>query len=83
MTFCAFLTLYGQPSTLVKAKGILENLPQVKRIDCSADLSQIKLISTEPLHENSLIPLLAQSGISGFRLSDHQTFSRNGLPFSL
>ena len=83
MTFCMLLTLFGQTDALEKARGVLENLPQVKRLSCAADLSQIKLVSSEPLDEISLIPLLAQSGISGFRLNDAQKFSRNGSPLSL
>ena len=83
MTYCTLLTLYGQTADLERARGLLENLPEVKRLSCTADLSQMKLISNEPLHENSLIPLLAQSGVSGFRLHDAQRFSRNGSPLSL
>ena len=83
MTFCTLLTLYGPPAALERARGMLENLPQIKCLTCTADLSQMKLISGEPLHENSLIPLLAKSGISGFRLNDAQRFSRNGSPLSL
>ena len=83
MTCCTMLTLYGQPADLERARGLLENLPQVKRLSCTADLSQMKLLSSEPLHENSLIPLLAKSGISGFRLNDAHRFSRNGSPLSL
>ena len=83
MTFCTLLTLYGPTAALERAKGMLENMPHVKCLSCSADLSQMKLISGEPLHENSLIPLLAKSGISGFRLNDAQRFSRNGSPLSL
>lgn len=83
MTFCTTLTLYGPTSALERARGLLENLPEVKRLSCSADLSRMRLISSEFLHENSLIPLLAQSGVSGFRLSETQRFSRNGSPLSL
>lgn len=83
MTFCTVLTLYGPPSALERARGLLENLPQVKRLSCTDDPSQVRLISSDPLHENSLIPLLAQSGVSGFRLSETQRFSRNGSPLSL
>ena len=83
MTFCTILTLYGPTAALERARGMLENLPQVKRLNCTADLSQMKLLSSEPLHENSLIPLLAKSGISGFRLNDAQKSSRNGSPLSL
>ena len=83
MTCCTMLTLYGQPAALERARGLLENLPQVKRLSCTADLSQMKLLSSEPLHENSLIPLLAKSGISGFRLNNAQRLSKNGSPLSL
>ena len=83
MTFCTLLTLFGQTDALERARGILENLPQVKRLSCTADLSHMKLVSSEPLDESSLIPLLAQSSISGFRLNDAQKFSRNGSPLSL
>ena len=83
MTFCTLLTLYGPTAALERAKGMLENMPHVKCLSCSADLSQMKLISSEPIHENSLIPLLAKSGISGFRLNNAQRFSRNGSPLSL
>ena len=83
MTFCTLLTLYGPTAALERAKGMLENMPHVKCLGCSADLSQMKLISSEPIDESSLIPLLAQSGISGFRLNDAQKFSRNGSPLSL
>ncbi|MGN1367334.1 MAG: hypothetical protein ACI4WX_00560 [Aristaeellaceae bacterium] len=83
MTFCTLLTLYGPSDALKRACGLLENLPQVKRLSCTSDLSQMKLLSSEPIDENSLIPLLAQSGISGFRLNDAQKSSRNGSPLSL
>lgn len=83
MTFCTTLTLYGPLSALERARGLLENLPEVKRLSCAADLTQMRLISSELLHENSLIPLLAQSGVSGFRLNETQRFSRNGSPLSL
>ena len=83
MAFCTLLTLYGPAAALERARGLLENLPQVKSLSCTADLSQMKLLSSEPLHEYSLIPLLAKCGISGFRLNDAQRFSRNGSPLSL
>ena len=83
MAFCTLLTLYGPSDAVRRARGLLENLPQVKRLNCTSDLSQMKLLSSEPIDENSLIPLLAQSGISGFRLNDAQKSSRNGSPLSL
>lgn len=83
MTFCTLLSLYGPTAALERARGMLENLPQIKCLNCTADLSQMTLLSSEPLHENSLIPLLAQSGVSGFRLNHAQRFSKNGSPLSL
>lgn len=68
MSFCVFLRLWGQTDALQKAKGLLENLPNVKQLDYTADLSQIRLLSDAPLFENDLIPLLSESGISGFAL---------------
>ncbi|MGN0996945.1 MAG: hypothetical protein ACI4PG_08540 [Candidatus Ventricola sp.] len=62
------LYLYGAPASRELAKLLLENLPQLRRIDASADLSEIKMLTASPIDEISLIPLLAQSGISGFRL---------------
>lgn len=62
------IALYGSASSREQAKLLLENLPQVKRMDVSADMAEVRLILRSPLRENSLIPLLAQSGISGFRL---------------
>ena len=62
------LYLYGAPASRELAKLLLENLPQIRRMDVSADLSEIKLLTASPIDESSLIPLLAQSGISGFRL---------------
>ena len=62
------LYLYGAPAARELAKLLLENLPQLRRIDACADLSEIKMLTASPIDEMSLIPLLAQSGLSGFRL---------------
>ncbi len=70
MTFCLTLLLYGPADALETARGIVENMPQVRRVDCSADGMQMRLLLSERLGENSLIPLLAPSGVSGFRLID-------------
>ena len=65
---CKSIFIYGSPTSCEKAKALLENLPQVKRVDPSSTFAEIRLLLQNPLHEMSLIPLLAQSGISGFRL---------------
>ena len=63
------LALYGPLASREHAKLLLENQPQVRRIDASAGLTQLRLFLTNPLSEDELLPLLASSGISGFRLS--------------
>lgn len=63
------LTLFGPPAAREMAKLLLENQPQIRRIDASSDVGVLRLFLCAQLEENSLIPLLAQSGISGFRLS--------------
>ncbi|MDO5299036.1 MAG: hypothetical protein Q4F18_06370 [Clostridia bacterium] len=68
MNSCRTLLLYGTPASREMAKLLLENQPQVRRVDAAADLSELKLLLTSALTESELIPLLAGSGISGFRL---------------
>mgnify|MGYP000136255339 FL=1 len=68
MTSCKNLVLYGSLAARELAKITLEDQPQVRRIDASADLTQLRLVLSPALTEKELIPLLAKSGISGFRL---------------
>lgn len=68
MPSCRSIILYGPLNARKMAKLTLEDQPQVKRIDASADLSQLRLLLSPPLSESDLIPLLAKSGISGFKL---------------
>ena len=63
----ATLALYGACSARKQAQALLENRPEVKRLDACADASEVRLILSEPLSESELLPLLASSGISGFR----------------
>lgn len=62
------LVLYGTPAARELAKLTLENQPEVRRIDASADLCELRLLLSPSLTESALLALLAQSGISGFRL---------------
>lgn len=62
------LTLYGAPAGLERAQALLENLPQVRRVDAGATAGEIRLRLARPLPEGELIALLAQSGICGFRI---------------
>lgn len=66
------IILYGSPSSQALAKALLENMPEVKR-DSEYDhhLGGLRLILYNPIKETSLIPLLRQSGIHGFRLVDN------------
>ena len=63
------LALYGPLGSREQAKLLLENQPQVKRIDSSTGLTQLRLFLNDPLSEDELIMLLSSCGISGFRLS--------------
>jgi len=67
MTNHKTLILYGEPSARELAKTILENEPAVQSITLSQD-SKLRLLLDSAITEISLIPLLQQSGISGFRL---------------
>lgn len=60
--------LYGAQSATESARILLENQPHIRRVDFASDQRTLRLVSTVPLNEMSLIPLLASSGISGFRL---------------
>lgn len=69
MNLLKTITLYGSASSRECARLLLENLPQVKRMDVSQDMGEIRILLSDPLYESNLIPLLANSGVSGFRLS--------------
>lgn len=79
----ATLLLYGPPAARELAKLTLENQPQIRRIDAAEDLSEIRLLCCTPIAERELVSWLFPSGISGFRIAERQTSSRNGLPSSL
>ena len=69
MAICRTITLYGPLSMREHAKLLLENQPQVKRIDATAGLGQLKMVLTMPIGEDELIALLASSGINGFGIT--------------
>ncbi len=79
----ATLMLYGPPAARELAKLTLENQPQIRRIDAAEDLSELKLLCSPPVAERELVAWLSDSGISGFRIAQRHTSSRNGLPSSL
>lgn len=61
------LCLFGTSEACENARLLMENLPQIKRIDVSDGSRQLLLLLHEPVSEKMLIPFLAKSGISGFR----------------
>jgi len=67
MSFFKTIVLYGKAASCEEAKRLLEKLPQMERIEERSPAS-FYLFSSSVIDEKSLIPLLAQSGISGFRL---------------
>ena len=69
MSFCKIIQLYGPRTSREHAKLVLENQPQIKRIDVSADVSQLRLLLSSPFSESDCISLLQKSGISGFYIS--------------
>jgi len=62
------ITLYGSSASQKAAILMLENLPQIKRIDATGQPGILRLMTDSSLNEKTLIPLLAESGISGFRV---------------
>ena len=62
------IVLYGSPQSRDLAKSLLTNLKEVKREEKANYPWEVRLALLEPINENSLIPLLRQSGIHGFRL---------------
>ena len=66
MDCCQTLLLYGTPAARENARLLIENLPQVHRVDAAQEGAALRLLSAGPLTEEELIPLLGESGISGF-----------------
>lgn len=61
------LILYGNAKAREIARELLENMTETKG-DTARNGSEIRLSPNEHINETSLIPLLQQSGIYGFRL---------------
>ena len=66
------IVLYGSPQSRELAKNLLTNLKEVKREEKANCPWEVRLAVFEPINETSLIPLLRQSGIHGFRLVETQ-----------
>ena len=62
MAYCQSLLLYGSAD----ARALLENLPQVRRVDVKG--GQLLLLLHSPITEREYLTLLEKSGVSGFSL---------------
>lgn len=61
------IQFFGTAESCEKARLLLENHPQIKRIDQSGMRRTWTLLLYENISEMKLIPLLAKSGINGWR----------------
>ena len=62
------ISLYGSPMGREAAKILLLNQKEVIREEHSDKMGVVRLMLNTPIKETSLVPLLRQSGIHGFRL---------------
>ena len=63
------LTLYGARPQRLSAQALLENCPQVRRVDVLGDGRTLRLTINGQMPEGELLSLLRASGVSGFRMS--------------
>lgn len=79
------VNLYGSFQTRELARNLVLNLKEVKREERADHPWEMRIVLSYPIKESSLIPLLRQSGIQGFRLGEIHgyRFSRKGSPLSL
>ena len=62
------LTLFGARPQRQSAQAMLENCPQIRRVDLLGDGRTLRLTMNSPMTEGELLSLLRESGVSGFRL---------------
>ena len=63
MAYCQSLLLYGSADARNRARALLENLPQVRRVDAKG--GQLLLLLHSPITEREYLTLLEKSGVSG------------------
>lgn len=68
MAISTTINLFGTLAAREHAKLLLENQPQVRRIDASAGFRSLRLFLSAPIREDELLTLLMPSGISGFAI---------------
>lgn len=67
MAFSLFLQLYGCAETCERARALLENLPQIRRIGrIDGKNTKLLLLLSSPISEGEFLSVLRKSGISGF-----------------
>lgn len=65
---CRLLIPYGCTVSRQTARNLLENRPDILRMDIIADNNAFRLFSSAPLSEFSLLSVLSDSGLDGFEL---------------
>ena len=66
MLICRSIRLFGTNEARQNAQVALENMQQVRRMDCETDT--FRLFLTTPVTEMDFLDILKKSGISGFSL---------------
>ena len=68
MVSCKNMVLFGPPEARSNAKGVLENLPQVHRIDAQNSNTQLKLFLFSPISDMEILGIVAKTGLVGIRI---------------
>ena len=68
MSIIKLIKLVGTREAKLQARGILENHPNVKRIDTLENKSDIRLILSKSIREEELAGILAETGLIGVRI---------------
>ena len=70
MSIYKTVCLFGSQNARLQAKGVLENCPQIKRIDAQSNPFQMKLYLRQPISDLEILDLLKETALVGiaFRL---------------
>lgn len=68
MSVIKLIKLIGPTDALLRARGVLENHPNIKRIDTLDNKSDIRLILSKSIREEELAGLLSETGLIGARI---------------
>ena len=72
MSLHRLITLYGSAHTCSLAKGLLENHPDIKRIDTVEAENTLRLILLKPIEDIDLISLLLPSGLYAAKIEKNE-----------